>query len=64
MSQRLPESKQPPDVNERLARLELIVELVPDVVKSTRALLRVLGDMTKAVDNLAVRPRLRRGWPR
>ena len=53
MSERLPESEQPPDVNERLARLELIVELAPDVVKATRALLRVLGDMAEAMDSLA-----------
>ena len=53
MSERLPESEQRPDVNERLDRLELIVELVPDVVKATRALLRVLGDMAEAMDSLA-----------
>ena len=52
MSERLPESEQPPDVYERLARLELIVELVPDVVKATRALLGVLGDMAEAMDSL------------
>lgn len=53
MPERLPESEQPPDVNERLARLELIVELVPDVVKATCAWLRVLGDMAEAMDSLA-----------
>ena len=46
-------SEQPDNVNERLARLELVAELVPDVLKSTRSALKVLGDMAAAVDNLA-----------
>ena len=46
-------SEQPDNVNERLARLELVAELVPDVLKSTRLVLKVLGDMAVAVDNLA-----------
>lgn len=45
--------EQPDNVNERLARLKLVAELVPDVVKSTRSALKVLGDMAAAVDNLA-----------
>ena len=40
------------NVNQRLARLELVAELVPDVVRSTRSALKVLGDMDAAVDNL------------
>ncbi len=41
------------NMNERLARLELVAELVPDMLKSTRSVLKVLGDMAVAVDNLA-----------
>ena len=44
----------PSDVNTRLARLERVVALVPDVVQSTRTALGVLGDMAEAVDGLAV----------
>ena len=40
------------NVNQRLARLELVAELVPDVARSTRSALKVLGDMDAAVDNL------------
>ncbi len=39
-------------VNQRQARLELVAELVPDVVRSTWSALKVLGDMAAAVDNL------------
>lgn len=42
------------DVNTRLARLERVVALVPDVVHSTRTALGVLGDMAGAVDGLVV----------
>ncbi len=42
------------DVNTRLARLEQVVALVPDVVHSTCTALGVLGDMAGAVDGLAV----------
>lgn len=41
------------NMNERLARLELVAELVPDMLKSTRSALKVLGDMAVAVDKLA-----------
>ena len=46
-------SAQQSNVNERLARLELVMELVPDIVKSTRSALKVLGDVATAVDDLA-----------
>ncbi len=41
------------DVNTRLARLERVAALMPDVAQSTRTALRVLGDMAEAVDGLA-----------
>lgn len=47
-------SEQRNNMNERLVRLELVAELVPDVVKSTRSALKILGDMAAAVDDLAV----------
>ena len=44
----------PSDLNTRLARLERVVALVPDMVQSTRTALGVLGNMAEAVDGLAV----------
>ncbi len=46
-------SKQQNNVNERLVCLELVAELVPDVVKSTRSALMILSGMATAVDDLA-----------
>jgi len=45
--------EQPDNVNERLVRLKLVVKLVPDMVKATQSALKVLGDITAVVDNLA-----------
>ena len=36
-------SEQQNNVNARLARLELVMELVPDIVKSTRSALKGAG---------------------
>ena len=55
-------SEQPDNMNERLARLEWVVELVLDVVKSTRSALKVLGDMAAAVDNLAAGQSKNASW--